>query len=1299
MSQLSFEPAVSSAASPLSSAVLSPVTPVILNDGLLSASRNIAFVDAGLASVDTLIAGLEDTQIVLIEGEQDGIAQITSALANAENLDAVHIFSHGSDGLLQLGNTLLSNANVEGYGESLQQWSAALSAEADLMIYGCNLAAGTEGLSLLSRLGELTGADVAASDDVTGVGGDWDLEIAVGEIESSVVLSEAVQASYEGELALLTNGDFESGLSGWRAFRGSESITSDAVSGSSALEIGGTSRGVRQTLSVTGGETYTLTGSGKTTSEGNTTIGITFYDGSGSRVAGKAQKIRSANWDEFAIEQEAPVGTASARVWAYKATDSGSFFLDNLALNSGVVEPPEPPASGTQLLANAGFESGLNQWKSYKGTETATSVGAFAGTKALKLSTAGSGARQIVDAVAGETYQVSGYAKSSSSGYMGFGVTFYDADGKKIQGSGVGQRVRSTEWQLYEGEAVAPADARFARFWSYKGTSDGDGLLDQLSLKTVGEPTVDPEPGVIGLATSTISAGEGDGTVRVTVNRSSGRDGAVTVDYRTVTGSASAGEDYEAIAGTLSFADGQTQQSVDITLLDDNSPEELETFGFAIDNVQGGATLLAPRTAQITIADDDGFTYNDNQYVVTTAKTWLQAQAEAEALGGNLVSINTAQEEAWLRQTFGNTESFWIGINDAETEGQFEWASGEQVAYTNWASGQPDDGGSGQDYGYLNFGSSRQWDDGGSGTNFRGIVEIGDYNGPVLGRGNGLKGEYYNNIDFTDLALERTDATVDFDWELGSPDPAIGQDTFSVRWTGKVEPLYSETYTFQTTSDDGVKLWVNDRLIINEFQDQGPTAYTGTITLAAGQQYDIRLEYYENGGGALSELAWSSASQAFEIVPRSQLYSDPVDSRTLDSETVIAGLTEPTAIDWLTDGSNKMFIAEKGGVVKVFENGNLRSTPFIDISDQVNGIRDRGLLDIAIHPNFDANPYVYLLYTYDPPEVFNFTGESGPDGTNNRAARLIRVTADASTNYRTAVAGSEVVLLGKNSTWDNFNGQVNSTFDFDEAPAGILPDGSNLQDFLNADSESHTVGSVEFGPDGALYVSNGDGASYNRVDPRASRVQDIDNLSGKILRINPINGKGLSDNPFYNGDADANRSKVYQLGLRNPFRITVDPDNGKVYTGDVGWTQWEEVNAGEAGSDFGWPYYEGGDGESRQTVGYSSLPEAQAFYNSGTAVTPSFLGLNHNTTGINAIVMGDVYTGDAYPDRYKGDLFFGDLGQGIVRNISLDGNGDVSSVDTFTTEDPYIVQMVQGPDDLLYYVNLVNGTVSRWVFD
>ena len=107
-----------------------------------------------------------------------------------------------------------------------------------------------------------------------------------------------------------------------------------------------------------------------------------------------------------------------------------------------------------------------------------------------------------------------------------------------------------------------------------------------------------------------------------------------------------------------------------------------------------------------------------------------------------------------------------------------------------------------------------------------------------------------------------------------------------------------------------------------------------------------------------------------------------------------------------------MFIAEKRGVVKVAENGQVLSSNFIDISGQVNTANDRGLLDIAIHPNFPAMPYVYLLYSYDPPEVNGNSGLAGPNGGGNRAARLVRVTANASDGYRTAVSGSEVVLLG-----------------------------------------------------------------------------------------------------------------------------------------------------------------------------------------------------------------------------------------------------------------------------------------------
>ncbi|HUW82091.1 MAG TPA: Calx-beta domain-containing protein, partial [Phycisphaerae bacterium] len=140
------------------------------------------------------------------------------------------------------------------------------------------------------------------------------------------------------------------------------------------------------------------------------------------------------------------------------------------------------------------------------------------------------------------------------------------------------------------------------------------------------------------------------------------------------------------------------------------------------------------------------------------------------------------------------------------------------------------------------------------------------------GDGTGLTGDYYDNIDFTAFVLSRVDATVNFNWGSGSPDPSIGVDTFSVRWTGQVQPLYSQTYTFYTNTDDGVRLWVDNQLVIDQWVDQGPTEVSGTITLSAGVKYDIEMEYYENGGGAVAELRWSSASQTKEIIPQTQLY-------------------------------------------------------------------------------------------------------------------------------------------------------------------------------------------------------------------------------------------------------------------------------------------------------------------------------------------------------------------------------------------------------------------------------------------
>ena len=145
------------------------------------------------------------------------------------------------------------------------------------------------------------------------------------------------------------------------------------------------------------------------------------------------------------------------------------------------------------------------------------------------------------------------------------------------------------------------------------------------------------------------------------------------------------------------------------------------------------------------------------------------------------------------------------------------------------------------------------------------------------GHGGGLTGDYYSNHYSTNAfsgspTLTRIDSTVNFDWVNGSPDPSISVDQFTVRWTGDVQPLFSETYTFYTRTDDGVRLWISNRSMVDKWVDQSPTEWSGSTALAAGQRYTIRMEYYENGGGAVAQLSWSSPSTSKQIIPSSQLY-------------------------------------------------------------------------------------------------------------------------------------------------------------------------------------------------------------------------------------------------------------------------------------------------------------------------------------------------------------------------------------------------------------------------------------------
>ncbi len=140
--------------------------------------------------------------------------------------------------------------------------------------------------------------------------------------------------------------------------------------------------------------------------------------------------------------------------------------------------------------------------------------------------------------------------------------------------------------------------------------------------------------------------------------------------------------------------------------------------------------------------------------------------------------------------------------------------------------------------------------------------------------GTGLTGQYFFNDNFTGLADTRTEAIAQ-NWGTGSPGSGIDADTFSVRWTGQVQPRYSEHYTFTALSDEGVRVWIDGQLVVDDWLSHTARYSAGSIDLVANQLYDIRVDYREGTGAARMELNWFSASQAFQIIPSDRLYASP----------------------------------------------------------------------------------------------------------------------------------------------------------------------------------------------------------------------------------------------------------------------------------------------------------------------------------------------------------------------------------------------------------------------------------------
>jgi glucose/arabinose dehydrogenase len=299
-------------------------------------------------------------------------------------------------------------------------------------------------------------------------------------------------------------------------------------------------------------------------------------------------------------------------------------------------------------------------------------------------------------------------------------------------------------------------------------------------------------------------------------------------------------------------------------------------------------------------------------------------------------------------------------------------------------------------------------------------------------------------------------------------------------------------------------------IVAVEFQVDGVAV--GAEDTSAPYSVDIDTNQWASGqhvlrargrDGAGTRSAWSAVTVRFSG-------TRSVPAGFTKDEGWVTGLASATAFAQAPDG--RIFIAEQGGNLRVVKNGALLATPFATLS--VDSSNERGLLGVAVHPNFSANRYVYVYYT-------RINGVS-------RNNRIVRYTA---------------------------------TGDVDTSGATVILDLAQLSSAGN-----HNGGAMKFGIDGKLYVGVGDNGN-------GTQAQDPTHPFGKMLRLND-DGTPPGDNPFFATQTGFGRY-VWATGLRNPYTFAIQPGTGRMHINDVGQETWEEINLGAAGANYGWPASEG----------------------------------------------------------------------------------------------------------------------------
>jgi len=343
---------------------------------------------------------------------------------------------------------------------------------------------------------------------------------------------------------------------------------------------------------------------------------------------------------------------------------------------------------------------------------------------------------------------------------------------------------------------------------------------------------------------------------------------------------------------TLSWSPGETAISHDVYIGDN----------FADVNVGAADTFRGNYTSTYIIAGFPGYPYPDGLAPGTTYY-W------------RVDEVNDADPNSpWKGKVWSFTVPLKTAYNPSPADGakfidpnaNLSWSAGlgskSHTVYfgdnfddVNNAAGSPSQANATYDPGPLEFNKTYYWrvDEFDVFTTHKGEV----WSFTTAGPGGGIKGDYYRGTDLRDLVLTRLDPQINFSWASSSPDPLIDVDSFSARWTGDLEAAYTETYTFYTMSDDGVRLWVDGQQLIDDWNDHGDTENRGKIDLVAGNVYSLVLEYFENAGGATAQLRWSSKSTPKDLIPQAAL-SPPVKAGSPNPPNGAVDVKQTPVLKW-----------------------------------------------------------------------------------------------------------------------------------------------------------------------------------------------------------------------------------------------------------------------------------------------------------------------------------------------------------------------------------------------------------------